>query len=164
MDVYYLTSRFKLFVILQGLIIIVIQTGILVYSARDIMCCAVSFLVLGGAYFFRGIFVLNMDYIVLNKTGIEYHRKNSTLKVLWEDMESISPRWFLTGRHDSIVADSAKVTTYRHDSSPFGSLISAGEYKPKHVFIPISCFSDNWHDSELGQQIKRRAPNLFNNN
>jgi len=29
------------------------------------------------------------------------------------------------------------------------------------VFIPLSIFAENWRDSELGQQIKQRAPHLF---
>ncbi len=28
-------------------------------------------------------------------------------------------------------------------------------------FIPLSYFSNNWRDSELGQQIKQHAPHLF---
>ena len=31
----------------------------------------------------------------------------------------------------------------------------------KRVFIPLSCFADNWSESELGQQIKQYAPHLF---
>lgn len=33
----------------------------------------------------------------------------------------------------------------------------------QELFIPISIFADNWSESELGQQIKRYAPQLFNN-
>ena len=51
-----------------------------------------------------------------------------------------------------------KIKNWTINANSYPSVLEA---YPQNIAIPLSCFSNNWRDSELGQQIKQYAPHLF---
>jgi hypothetical protein len=97
------------------------------------------------------------EHIELSVNGIEYHRFGLTFNVKWENIEEINTYWQIPFRQEGLYIDPdlIRITQW-----------SLGSYKAhsgwsRKSFIPLSIFSENWRDSELGQQIKQYAPHLF---
>jgi hypothetical protein len=78
----------------------------------------------------------------------------------WEDVEAISLHWFHGFRNECLVVDNSKARI-RKWKFPARYPPSPGGFFPQKTIFPLTCFSENWRDSELGQQIKQHAPHLF---
>ena len=119
-----------------------------------------------------GVFILFMaiknitsEHIVLSDTGIEYHRFGATYNVNWENLEEINTRWIILPllmmppKQEGICIDPSliRITEWWLGYDTCYSY----ERWNKEMFIPLSIFSENWRESELGRQIKQYAPHLF---
>ena len=159
MQTYYLTPRFKLITTVVFLPLAILQFGIFIFLSKQSSCLVIYILALSIFGIFRGFRTLNEEYIVVGEKAIEHHRRGSTFEIKWSDVENISPRWFVLGKQDSLIVDKSKVKI--QDMSTFGAWHVINILKPQEAFVPLSCFSENWRDSDLGQQIKQHAPHLF---
>lgn len=148
MKTYYLTPKFKFLSLLSPTLIILL------------------FFILWQSYLlFFSIFVLYLTYVTiknmtnehltLSENGIEYHRFRLTFKTKWENVREISTRWFPPFEQEGIflAADQFRLIEWSANSNELGAW---GQW----AFIPLSKFSDNWRESELGQKIKQYAPHL----
>lgn len=88
--------------------------------------------------------VLNQKLVVA-RSGIEYHVGLSRIKASWKDVEKIVSRWDVFPRTEGLIVPKI---------GDLPLLLSK-------LFIPLSLFAENWRDSELGQEIKKHAPHLF---
>jgi hypothetical protein len=111
-----------------------------------------------------GVFVLvtsfkniTSEHIVISNNGIEYHRLGLTFNVKWENMKEINGYWSMPFKQEGIYVDPDII---RITEWGLGSYKAYGGWSRK-AFIPLSKFSENWRDSELGEQIKQHAPHLF---
>jgi hypothetical protein len=98
-------------------------------------------------------------HIVVSEKSIEYNTPKVMFQAKWQDFEKLSSGWHEQIKQEGIVIDKLKLET----KNAFQQLPSK-EYvlsKSSKAFIPLSCFSENWRDSELGQQVKQHAPHLF---
>ncbi len=100
---------------------------------------------------------MTTERVTLSDSGIEYHRIGLTFHTKWENLRDINTHWFSFFEQEGISLDPdlIRITEWWQ-----GSYKTYGGWSQK-VFIPLSKFSDNWRDSELGQQIKQYAPHLF---
>ncbi|MBI5935246.1 MAG: hypothetical protein HY867_16215 [Chloroflexi bacterium] len=96
--------------------------------------------------FYRGY----RESIILSEKGIEYNSFGYVVGVKWESMKRLGFRWDDNYRSTGVFASEYSVTKKIWSPNMF-----------KEVFIPLSKFSNNWRDSDLGQQIKQHAPHLF---
>ncbi|MBI5841474.1 MAG: hypothetical protein HZB19_15385 [Chloroflexi bacterium] len=159
MQTYYLTPRFKFISKIVFLVFITIQTGIFLWLFQSSTCLIIYALVLGIFYFYSNFHALNDEYLVLDDKAIEYHRRGSIFEIKWSDAEAISPRWFIWGKQDSLIVDKSKVKI--QSMSTFGASYLTRIFNLQETFVPLSCFSENWRNSDLGQQIKQHVPHLF---
>jgi hypothetical protein len=88
--------------------------------------------------------VLNQKLVVA-RSGIEYHVGLSRIKASWKDVEKIVSRWDLLPRTEGLIVPK---------TGGLPLLLSK-------LFIPLSLFAENWRESELGLEIKKHAPHLF---
>ena len=88
--------------------------------------------------------VLNQKLVVARK-GIEYHVGLSRIEASWKDIERIVSRWDLFPQTEGLIVPK---------TGDLPLLLSK-------LFIPLSLFAENWRESELGQEIKKHAPHLF---
>jgi hypothetical protein len=107
------------------------------------------------------VFLKNIasEKIVISDEGIEFHRLGLTFHTKWEFVSEINTKWFPPFQQDGIILgpDQIRITEWwTGNYTPYGGLSGKS-------FIPLSKFSENWRDSELGGQIKHYAPQLFQN-
>jgi len=88
--------------------------------------------------------VLNQKLVVARK-GIEYHVGLSHIEASWKDIEKIVSRWDLFPKTEGLIVPK---------TGDLPLLLSK-------LFIPLSLFAENWRESELGLEIKKHAPHLF---
>lgn len=88
--------------------------------------------------------VLNQKLVVA-RSGIEYHVGLSRIKASWKDVEKIVSRWDLFPHTEGLIVPK---------TGELPLLLSK-------LFIPLSLFAENWRESELGREIKKHAPHLF---
>lgn len=88
--------------------------------------------------------VLNQKLVVARK-GIEYHVGLSRIEASWKDVEKIVSRWDLLPQTEGLVVPK---------TGELPLLLSK-------LFIPLSLFAENWRESDLGLEIKKHAPHLF---
>ena len=88
--------------------------------------------------------VLNQKLVVARK-GIEYHVGLSRIEASWKDIEKIVSRWDLFPHTEGLIVPK---------TGDLPLLLSK-------LFIPVSLFAENWRESELGQEIRKHAPHLF---
>jgi hypothetical protein len=106
--------------------------------------------ILGGLFGGSFTLAIGMIGIVLNqklivtRTGLEYHVGWTRIDVRWKDIASIGFRWGPLPRMEGLLVP------------------TTGQRPPFEKFIPLSLFADNWRTSELGGQIKKYAPHLWN--
>ena len=150
MQQYYLTTKFK---ILYAIMPIVFAAILLKISISGFVCASIFCVYILFATF-KGI---TGENIKLSVNGIEYHRFGLTFNVKWENIEEISTYWSILFTQEGLYIDPdlIRITQW-----------SLGSYKAhsgwsRKAFIPLSIFSENWRDSELGHQIKQYAPHLF---
>ena len=89
--------------------------------------------------------VLNQK-IVISRNGIEYHAGWSRIEATWKDVEKIVFRWDLFDKTEGLLVPK---------TGEMPLLLSK-------LFIPLSLFANDWRESELGEEIKKNAPHLFN--
>ncbi len=150
MNTYYLTAKFK---ILYAIISILIFAILFKIFTPNYVCLGIY-----GAF----ILVTSFKNIISEKTvisdkGIEYHRLALTFSTKWENVRKLDTQWFKPFEQEgiSLVPDQIRITEWWS-----GNYKAYGGWSRKS-FIPFSKFSKNWRDSELGQQIKQHAPQLF---
>ena len=150
MNNYYLTSKFKiLYAIIAALLTIL---AYILFSPFYI--CVAIFAIIIFAMFFKNII---SEKIVISDKGIEYHRLGLTFNTRWEYVREIDTKWFPPFQQEGILLDSDQIRItewWTGNYKPYGGLSGKS-------FIPLSKFSENWRDSELGQQIRQHAPHLF---
>jgi hypothetical protein len=88
--------------------------------------------------------VLNQKLVVA-RSGIEYHVGLSRIRARWKDVEKIASRWDLFPRTEGLIVPK---------TGELPLLLSK-------LFIPLSLFAENWRESELGLEIRKHAPHLF---
>ena len=97
---------------------------------------------------------------VVSENGIEYHTPWLIIETKWIGVEKISFSWHDGFRYECLLVDNSQThirkwsLPERYPPTPFMGM----QYK---TVFPLSCFAENWRDSELGQQIKQYAPHLF---
>ena len=150
MNSYYLTSKFK---ILYAIIATLLT--ILAYRLfSPFYICVGIFAAINLSMFFKNI---ASEKIVISDKGIEYHRLGLTFDTTWKNVREIDTKWFPPFQQEGIPLDPDQIRITEW---------STGNYTPNvglsgRSFIPLSKFSENWRDSELGGQIKQYAPHLF---
>ncbi|HQU37108.1 MAG TPA: hypothetical protein PLR65_11040 [Anaerolineales bacterium] len=99
---------------------------------------------------------LTTERLTLSDEGIEYHRLGLTFNTKWENVRVLRTRWFSPFEQEGIflAADQFRITEWWINSNELGVW-------GQKAFIPLSKFSDNWRNTELGIQIKQYAPHLF---
>jgi hypothetical protein len=109
-------------------------------------------------WLYRAFWVIHRvrnEHITINKEGIEYRTPWIAYKGEWEDFET-GKHWSIFGKQEGLFADKSQINLLWH-LEPYGMYAGLSQ----RVFIPLNCFSENWRDSDLGQQIKQYAPHLF---
>jgi hypothetical protein len=150
MNTYYLTSKFK---VLYAIIPIVILSLLFPIFKSNYICFGIySILILLAS--FKNII---SEHLVVSNYGIEYHRLGLTFSAKWENIKEINEHWSLPYKQEGIHIDPDLIQIKEWWSGSFKVFGGLG----RKTFIPLSRFSENWRDSELGQHIKRYAPYLF---
>lgn len=159
MNSYYLTNRAKTIYLGVSLLALVAFVGLFFYII-PILCFRIYFLGLGlfGVYF--TLKRMPNEHIVVSENGIEYYTPWLIVETKWTSVEKVSFFWHNGFRYECLLVDNSQTRIRkwafpeRYPPTPFIGMCN------KTIF-PISCFADNWRDSELGQQIKQYAPHLF---
>jgi hypothetical protein len=121
--------------------------------------------------YFIGAAIVSLFYLrsinvilFIFEDGLQYRRRRTLVEVKWSELTKIEEkRFFYFWKQSGIfVSNPTKnqvevSATMKWFYSPENLVIT----KNQSVFIPLSWFADNWRDSELGKQIKQRAPHLF---
>jgi hypothetical protein len=158
MSSYYLTNRSRYIYFGFLVVVLVVIMGLFLYFSRNIFFLQVYFLGCGlySVYIFYQ--KLRNEHVVVTKKGIAYFTPGIILEVNWESIAKISSHWRYGFRHECLWIDNSQV---RIKKWSLGSIPGPFEFVPRNTIIPLSCFSENWRDSELGRQIKQYAPHLF---
>jgi hypothetical protein len=98
------------------------------------------------------------SHIVVSEDGVVWHSLGFTLWTRWEDIEEISYHLYGFSIQEGLASTKLMV---RINKAGVGYLPTPWQIPPVKPFIPLSCFVDNWRDSELGGQIRQYAPHLF---
>lgn len=93
------------------------------------------------------------ERLVISPKHLEYFGVNYSVRAEWKRIAELSVEHELAGKQECIIADYSEVEL----------LSRRTRYIPRRIVIPLSCFSDDWRNSELGHQIKQYAPHLFRN-
>jgi hypothetical protein len=105
--------------------------------------------------FVSAIYIVIQAYtekIVVSPLGITLHLPGLHVLMKWEDVERISRSRTLGVSYEAIFAPKSKaVITGIQSFGIFGEKVSINLFR----------YSENWRDSELGQQIRQYAPHLF---
>ncbi len=158
---YYLTNRYKLLfgsIWISPLIIIIPLCILFYYSLPETSSIIISSLFVIGEIW-SAIYRTYSEYVVVNQDGITYHSSLSTIKASWSSVEKAKTgQWWLF-KPEGLIVGTPEIKMRSIISS--ASLRIFQSFMKSKYFIPLSCFSDNWRDSELGQQIKQYAPHIF---
>jgi len=105
--------------------------------------------------FVYGIYMIIAAYtekLVVSPDGISFERMGLFIFVKWADMDHIGFRRVLRISYEGIFVPREKVVLKGFESFwVFG----------KEITINLFNYSDDWRNSELGEQIKQYAPHLF---
>lgn len=158
MKKYYLTDHYKIIFGSMWLfpLIVVIPLFILFYLfAMPIRFWALMSVLAILSSVVGAIRMAYSEYIILSESGLTYHTFAFSIMANWGNMETItSGKWWFF-KQEGLISVNPKMES---EASLAVNIAKGGDIKR---FIPISCFSDNWRESELGQQIKQYAPHLF---
>ncbi len=161
MNSYYLTSRSKYIYFMVSLLTLIAMIGLFVYIFPKIYCFQIYLLGLGSFSIYYIIQTIRNEHIVVSEKGIEYYSPGITVEAKREGFEKISFYWYRGIRNECLLIDNSQ-TRLKKWSYParYPPTTLLESFRQKTI-IPLSCFSNNWRDSELGQQIKQYAPHLF---
>ena len=156
MKTYYLTSFWKYYSLLSGSVLLWLVMAALAYHGKhfDFLFLAS---ILGLAETARAFHHVPASHIAVSKNGLVWHSLGFTLSTSWEDIEGISHRVYGFSIQEGLAVTKLKLRIHRTG----GYLPTPWQSPPVKPFIPLSCFVQNWRDSELGGQIKQYAPHLF---
>jgi hypothetical protein len=160
--VYYLTKKWKwLDVIFDTLLSIAVAIPIVLLFSLILEVGKPSDVI--GPVFFCGLLyllgkflLLGSERVILLPDGIIYVKHDRTVFSKWAELTNIEKRYYYFFRIESLCA--REPSLHEINRKPSSSI---KRQKEQPVFIPISIFADNWCESELGQQIKQYAPQLF---
>jgi hypothetical protein len=161
MNSYYLTNHSKYIYLAVSLLVLIVTIGLFLYFI-PVLCFRIYFLGLGLFGIYATLGKIRNEHIIVSENGIEYHTPWLIVETKWAGVEKLSFYWHNGFRYECLLVDNSQtrirkwVFPERNPPTPF-----IGMYN-KTIF-PLSCFAENWRDSELGQQIKQYAPRLFEN-
>ena len=161
MNSYYLTKHAKRIYSITSLIASAAIISLFVYFSRNLLCMQLYFLGFGIFSIYALFQKLENEHIVLIEKGIEYNAPGVIFETDWESIEQVSNHWRHGYVHECLVVDNSRIRIRKWTFFLGGRNIPTPLFSFEKTIIPLSCFADNWRDSELGQQIKQYAPHLF---
>lgn len=161
MNSYFLTRRHKYSYAILFTLGNAIFVTFLFYVARNFTCLYVYFIGLGIINTFFIFQKIRNEHIVVLEKGIEYHSPGIIVEANWEDFETITFYWYQGARNECLLIDNSHTRLKKWSFPARYPPTTLLESLRQKTIIPLSCFSENWRDSELGQQIKLYAPHLF---
>jgi hypothetical protein len=133
--------------------------ALLLYPLRNLPIFNLFFLILLGFTIISAIYWIRKENIDISEEGIEYEGPDVAFRTKWENIEKISSGWYFPIKTEGMVVDKSQI---RATKMAIGTIKRFPLWVfSQDAFIPLSCFSENWRDSEIGQQIKQHAPHLF---
>lgn len=108
---------------------------------------------------FMNIMILEEEYIVVHEDRIEYHRHGAMFECAWAGIEKIARRWYGWQRPECLILDKSRL--HIKDMDFHGTMYPVNLLDLQETFIPVSCFSSYWRESEIGKLVKQHAPHLF---
>lgn len=151
MKTYYLTTQWKIIIFSWSVIYTGLVFGLFAYFLRFFLVLYLFFVVISLV---STMYYLNTAKIIVTENGIEYHAPLVfAIEVVWGTIEEIKYYWFREG----LFVERTSINVKYANRNTYATFMGYG----RSAFIPLSSFSDNWRDSELGQQIKQYAPHLF---
>ena len=159
MNSYYLTSRSKYIYLVVSLLALVATIGPFLYFI-PVLCFRIYFLGLGLFGIYVTLKRIRSEHIIVSDHGIEYHTPWMIVETKWESIEKVSFFWHNGYRYECLLVDNSQ-TRIRKWSFPERYPPAPFREMTRKTIFPLSCFANNWRDSELGQQIKQYAPHLF---
>jgi hypothetical protein len=154
---HHLTTNFKQLSMFASVASFIISVGLYMHFFAS--NCLFFYLVAFGIFgIFRHSRALNEEVICISDKTVEYRRWGSSFEARWEDIEKISKNWYLY-RQDCLIIDKANIRILEMSFLGYGFLYNL--FNLQEVFIPLSCFANDWRNYELGEQIKKHAPHLF---
>ena len=160
---YYLTKRFtRLYAgifILVNIVFFGAMIGFFNYAPHDspelLSCFFVYVLGFVIVSLFISFYKVANEHIIVSENGIEYHSPGTVVEANWKGIEKIAYRWHDYLRVECLVVDAAnfKIKNWSSFERNFPAFSSTN--------FPLSCFAENWRESELGEQIRQYAPHLF---
>ncbi len=161
MNSYYLTNHSKHIFFAISLLALATVLGLFFYIFPNILCFRLYLSGLGLLGIYNIVQKIRTEHIIVSEKGIEYYAPGVVFEAGWKSIEKVSRYWHNGFRQDCLVVDNSQVRMKkwsfflgRNLPMPFGFAL-------QKTLIPLSGFSDNWRDSELGRQIKQYAPHLF---
>ena len=161
MNSYYLTKRSKYIYSVFSLLVLSALIGFFLYIFPNLFCFQIYLLGLALLGIHNLIQTILNEHVIVSEKGIEYYAPGVIFETDWKSVEQISKYWRKGFRHDCLVIDNSRVRMKKWSFFSGRNLPTPVEFVPRKTLIPLSGFSDNWRDSELGQQIKQYAPHLF---
>ena len=154
---YRLSTQFKTLYLAAYAASVIIVIGLYMYFLTP-GCLVLYLLILGIAQIERHRRALEEEALVISDKTLECRKRGSAFEVEWKNVKELSRVWYLY-KQDCLVIDKGftKIIEY----SVFGLPFLHRFLDLQFYLIPLSCFEKNWRDSDLGQQIKRHAPHLF---
>jgi hypothetical protein len=161
MNSYYLTNRSRYIYFVVSLLALVAFIELFFYIFPKVLCLQLYLLGLGLFGIYNLVQKIRNEHIIVSEKGIEYYAPGVIFETGWKSIERISKYWRGGFRHDCLVIDNSQIRMKKWSFFGGRNLPMPFEFVPKKTLIPLSGFSENWRDSELGQQIKQYAPYLF---
>lgn len=161
MNSYYLTNRSKYLLTAFSTLILAMICGLFLYIFHSTPCVQIYFIGAGIYNIYYVIQKTQKEHIMISEKEIEYNSPGISFEANWEDIKEISTYWHNGFRNECLLIDNSRVHTKKNSLLMQRTIPTPFEFVPKETIIPLSCFSENWRDSELGSQIKQYAPHLF---
>ncbi|RPI67882.1 MAG: hypothetical protein EHM38_09190 [Geobacteraceae bacterium] len=158
MKKYFLSSQYKLLQLGVGLGLSAL-IAIFFFPIWKIPVFNLFPLILLSFTIISAIYWIRKENIAISEEGMEYEGPDVAFRTKWESIEKISSGWYFPIKTEGLIVDKSSIRVTKMAIGTvkrFPLWISS-----QKVFIPLSCFSNNWRDSEIGQQIKQYAPQLF---
>ena len=154
---YYRNSRFVNFVLAGFAVLIAVLRLIPLLSLSPSMGATIRIvliviLLLGGAIFL--IYSAQHIRLITSSNGVEYYQVGYSVCTTWDNIERIGK--IRAGRvlaEGFILRESAICVN--------GWLARFNWFKQRGRMIPLSLFTKEWRNTELGQDIREFAPNLL---